>query len=317
MWRAGLDDLEVEYDSGDDWETDADFENDVSEKQQRWGSRTVEGSGRVGVIEGGLDALRHAVEEGDKEIKSTQRKENFAHGYGGKYGVQTDRQDKSVVGYEYQHEKQLHSSQTDAKKGFGGKFGIDRSAQGTTTSDTADEPEAVGAKYDKPDVVGANASSLRARFESMNQQKEEEAAAKVARERAERAARDDEQWQQEQESIATHQQHDHAEDQQQQQQEQQQEGEEKEEEGQQESHEAPQEPEMAVEEEEQQQGEEAASTGGQRARALYDYQATGEDEISFDPDDVIEDVDQVDEGWWMGTCRDRRGLFPANYVELI
>ena len=33
--------------------------------------------------------------------------------------------------------------------------------------------EAVGAKYEKPAVVGGNASSLRSRFESMNQQKEE------------------------------------------------------------------------------------------------------------------------------------------------
>lgn len=36
----------------DDWETDPDFINDVDEQQQRWGSTTVEGSGRtVGAIE--------------------------------------------------------------------------------------------------------------------------------------------------------------------------------------------------------------------------------------------------------------------------
>ena len=45
--------------------------------------------------------------------------------------------------------------------------------------------------------------------------------------------------------------------------------------------------------------------------------AAGDDEISFDPEDIIEDVDQVDEGWWMGTCHNRRGLFPANFVEII
>lgn len=32
----------------DDWETDPSFVNDVSEEEQRWGSRTVEGSGRTG-----------------------------------------------------------------------------------------------------------------------------------------------------------------------------------------------------------------------------------------------------------------------------
>lgn len=32
----------------DDWETDPNFENDVTEQEQRWGSKTVEGSGRTG-----------------------------------------------------------------------------------------------------------------------------------------------------------------------------------------------------------------------------------------------------------------------------
>lgn len=36
----------------DDWETDPDFVNDVSEQEQRWGSKTIEGSGRTaGAIE--------------------------------------------------------------------------------------------------------------------------------------------------------------------------------------------------------------------------------------------------------------------------
>jgi len=57
---------------------------------------------------------------------------------------------------------------------------------------------------------------------------------------------------------------------------------------------------------------------GMCAKALYDYQATDDDEITFDPDDVITMIEQVDEGWWMGTTSSgKRGLFPANYVELI
>lgn len=36
----------------DDWETDPDFINNVSEQEQRWGSKTIEGSGRTaGAIE--------------------------------------------------------------------------------------------------------------------------------------------------------------------------------------------------------------------------------------------------------------------------
>lgn len=36
----------------DDWETDPDFVNDVTEEEQRWGAKTIEGSGRTaGAIE--------------------------------------------------------------------------------------------------------------------------------------------------------------------------------------------------------------------------------------------------------------------------
>lgn len=36
----------------DDWETDPDFINNVTEQEQRWGSKTIAGSGRTaGAIE--------------------------------------------------------------------------------------------------------------------------------------------------------------------------------------------------------------------------------------------------------------------------
>lgn len=56
-----------------------------------------------------------------------------------------------------------------------------------------------------------------------------------------------------------------------------------------------------------------------KARALYDYQAADETEISFDPGDIITHIDQIDEGWWQGLASDGKtyGLFPANYVELV
>lgn len=43
----------------------------------------------------------------------------------------------------------------------------------------------------------------------------------------------------------------------------------------------------------------------------------GEDEITFDPGDIIENIEKIDEGWWVGEINGQRGLFPANYVELI
>ncbi|KAM9744212.1 drebrin-like b isoform 2-T2 [Menidia menidia] len=54
------------------------------------------------------------------------------------------------------------------------------------------------------------------------------------------------------------------------------------------------------------------------ARALYDYQAADDTEISFDPDDIITGIEMIDEGWWRGYGPDGHfGMFPANYVELV
>jgi Variant SH3 domain len=48
------------------------------------------------------------------------------------------------------------------------------------------------------------------------------------------------------------------------------------------------------------------------------YQPGEENEITFDPDDVITNIEMIDEGWWIGTAPDgRRGMFPSNYVELF
>ncbi|XP_070820421.1 drebrin-like b isoform X5 [Chaetodon trifascialis] len=63
---------------------------------------------------------------------------------------------------------------------------------------------------------------------------------------------------------------------------------------------------------------EEASDRGTCARALYDYQAADDTEISFDPDDIITGIEMIDEGWWRGYGPDGHfGMFPANYVELI
>lgn len=54
MWKAtaGLNVPQQNNADDDDWETDPDFVNDVTEEEQRWGSKTIEGSGRTaGAIE--------------------------------------------------------------------------------------------------------------------------------------------------------------------------------------------------------------------------------------------------------------------------
>ncbi|KAL2092806.1 hypothetical protein ACEWY4_012604 [Coilia grayii] len=63
---------------------------------------------------------------------------------------------------------------------------------------------------------------------------------------------------------------------------------------------------------------EEADSRGICARALYDYQAADDTEISFDPDEIITGIEMIDEGWWRGYGPDGHfGMFPANYVELI
>ncbi len=49
--------------------------------------------------------------------------------------------------------------------------------------------------------------------------------------------------------------------------------------------------------------------------ALYDYNAQEGNEISFKQGDVISNVTKPDADWWEGTCNNKRGLFPGNFVQ--
>ncbi|NWQ92271.1 LASP1 protein, partial [Burhinus bistriatus] len=63
----------------------------------------------------------------------------------------------------------------------------------------------------------------------------------------------------------------------------------------------------------------APSGGGKRFRAVYDYNAADEDEVSFQDGDTIINVQQIDDGWMYGTVERTgdTGMLPANYVEAI
>ncbi|CAG04186.1 unnamed protein product, partial [Tetraodon nigroviridis] len=139
MWRSAVGhNVEVKVSKeGDDWETDPDFENDVSEQEQRWGAKTIQGSGRKEHIRWdaheppfrpGLSVaeLRKEVAVEHEQVKQKDQTPKASYGYGGKFGVEKDRMDKVALGNDYVASVDKHSSQKDASKGFGGKFGVEK-----------------------------------------------------------------------------------------------------------------------------------------------------------------------------------------------
>ncbi|KAL2819889.1 hypothetical protein BDW59DRAFT_164921 [Aspergillus cavernicola] len=52
------------------------------------------------------------------------------------------------------------------------------------------------------------------------------------------------------------------------------------------------------------------------AKALYDYEAAEDNELSFPEDAKITNIEFPDDDWWLGEYRGKTGLFPANYVQL-
>uniref|UniRef100_A0A671K3H5 Src substrate cortactin-like n=1 Tax=Sinocyclocheilus anshuiensis TaxID=1608454 RepID=A0A671K3H5_9TELE len=435
MWKAaaGQSVSVAVDDGGDDWETDPDFENDVSEKEQRWGAKTVAGSGhqehinihklrervssehselkqkelehmpkashgyggKFGLQQDRMDKVssavgfeyagktekhasqkdyatgfggRYGVQEdrvdqsavgfdyqgktekhesqkdyakgfggkfgvetdkvdksavgfeyqGKTEKHESQKDGDSVLGFGGKFGVQTDRQDKSAVGWDHQEKLQLHESQKDYAKGFGGKYGVqkDRMDKSAGTFEEVEKPSTAYQKTRPVEAAGSGAGSIKARFESIAKQKEEEDRRRAEEERTRRQAKE----KQEQEEARTKQ---------------------KDEDGlccvgqvenganvyevepvsAEPTYEEPVQEDLYQNPEPDEQNQTSGSYEfgedlGVTAVALYDYQAAGDDEISFDPDDVITNIEMIDEGWWRGVCRGTYGLFPANYVEV-
>lgn len=53
-------------------------------------------------------------------------------------------------------------------------------------------------------------------------------------------------------------------------------------------------------------------------KAMYEYKAQRDDELSFSKNAIIQNVDKQEGGWWKGDCGGKKQLwFPANYVEEI
>uniref|UniRef100_A0A669CCX7 Phosphoinositide phospholipase C n=1 Tax=Oreochromis niloticus TaxID=8128 RepID=A0A669CCX7_ORENI len=53
-------------------------------------------------------------------------------------------------------------------------------------------------------------------------------------------------------------------------------------------------------------------------RAMYEYKAQRDDELSFTKNAIISNVEKQEGGWWKGDCGGKKQMwFPANYVEEI
>jgi drebrin-like protein len=63
---------------------------------------------------------------------------------------------------------------------------------------------------------------------------------------------------------------------------------------------------------------EASQGGGRRAVVQYDYEKAEDNELELVEGETITDIDLLDPDWYAGTnSKGERGLFPANYVELL
>lgn len=48
----------------------------------------------------------------------------------------------------------------------------------------------------------------------------------------------------------------------------------------------------------------------------YNYEAQEPDELTIRKGDVIKDIKVSNGGWWEGTLKDKRGMFPDNFVKV-
>ena len=49
----------------------------------------------------------------------------------------------------------------------------------------------------------------------------------------------------------------------------------------------------------------------------YNYEAREADELTLRKGDIIKNIKVLQGGWWEGTLKDKRGMFPDNFVKVI
>ena len=54
-----------------------------------------------------------------------------------------------------------------------------------------------------------------------------------------------------------------------------------------------------------------------KAKALYDYAASGDEDLALKQGDIVHILEKFDDGWWSGHSQGRTGLFPGSYVQML
>merc|ERR1712176_1153540 len=298
-----------------------------------------------------------------------------AKGFGGKFGVQKDRVDKSAVGFEHQSELSKHTSQTDGAKGFGGKFGVQKDRVDKAAHSFEESGDGTAQYKTKIDVKG-DVKNFRSRFENFGAAAEEENKRKVEEEkrkrdlefkrqveaskkkeaaeeeqrakeeqlqreeeerrRAEEDRRESEARRLEEERLVAEEQR-RTENQSRVEEEQTLEQKRREVEQRRAEEQRREEERIAEErrmEEEKRLAEErrldeeraaaemaaqqpSATSSGKQAKAIYDYVAGDDDEISFAVGDLITQIEMIDDGWATGSVHGKKGMFPIGYAEIV
>ncbi|XP_025763651.1 SH3 domain-containing protein 19, partial [Oreochromis niloticus] len=63
--------------------------------------------------------------------------------------------------------------------------------------------------------------------------------------------------------------------------------------------------------------QENGAAGGGRARALYSFTSTCNEELSLRVGDIITNLESIDDEWFLGDLRGKRALVPKNYVQVL
>ena len=54
-----------------------------------------------------------------------------------------------------------------------------------------------------------------------------------------------------------------------------------------------------------------------RAKVTFSYAADNIDELSLEPGQIVEVLEEEEEGWWRGKVGGKEGVFPSNFVEIV